>query len=197
MTSVLCPEPFTSSLCASQVGVQLSFWGLFLSYGGSFAGMKWKNVYISPGCKTLNTQLPYHGVGTTLRHKLPSRAPAAGLGWKPPCTGCARKCLLYMASSPFLSCLPHVFTGAPWGNFLHKLLCENPCLRVHFLRIPPKIQLFLKRQVEWSSPGGTLQLPLAGTARVLGTMETSDSDFREKATHHSIQTQVSAWRPLI
>lgn len=121
------------SVCLPGWGAAL-FWGLFLSYGGSFAGMKWKNVYISSGCKTLNTQLPYHGVGTTLRHKLPSRAPAAGLGWKTPAQDVPGN-VFYMASLPFLS-FPHVFTGAPWGNFLHKLLCENPLSQGPLLKNP-------------------------------------------------------------
>lgn len=41
-----------------------------------------------------------------------------------------------------------------------------------------------------SSLGGDLQSPLAGTARTGGEVETSELD--EKATHHSIQTQVFA-----
>lgn len=42
--------------------------------------------------------------------------------------------------------------------------------------------------------GKNLQSPLDGTARMVGEVETSE--VNEKATHHSVQTQVFArWAP--
>jgi len=61
----------------------------------------------------------------------------------------------------------------------------------------PHLRQYFKNegQVEWSSLGRDLQSPLAGTARRVGEVETSELD--EEATHHSIQTQVFArWAPI-